>query len=72
MVYVLSCFSTGDPTQQDMDIILLLSQRAYYVAKWAILYKYPFLQFTFPQWRGGGIQIDFSSLQAFVVATAQL
>ena len=25
-------FSTGDPTQQDMDIILLLSQRAYYVA----------------------------------------
>lgn len=24
---------TGDPTQQDMDIILLLSQRAYYVAR---------------------------------------
>ena len=24
---------TGDPTQQDMDIILLLSQRGYYVAK---------------------------------------
>jgi hypothetical protein len=24
---------TGDPTQQDMDIILLLSQQAYYVAR---------------------------------------
>lgn len=24
---------TGDPTQQDMDIILLLTQRAYYVAR---------------------------------------
>ena len=24
---------TGDPTQQDMDIILLLSHTAYYVAK---------------------------------------
>ena len=24
---------TGDPTQQDMDIILLLTQRAYYIAK---------------------------------------
>ena len=24
---------TGDPTQQDMDIILLLSQHAYYVAR---------------------------------------
>jgi len=25
---------TGDPAQQDMDIILLLSQRAYYVARY--------------------------------------
>ena len=25
--------STGDPTQQDMDIILLLTQKAYYVVK---------------------------------------
>ena len=24
---------TGDPTQQDMDIILLLSQHAYYVGR---------------------------------------
>ena len=24
---------TGDPTQQDMDVILLLSQEAYYVAR---------------------------------------
>ena len=25
---------TGDPSQQDMDIILLLSQKAYYVARY--------------------------------------
>ncbi len=25
--------ATGDPTQQDMDVILLLSRQAYYVAK---------------------------------------
>jgi len=24
---------TGDPSQQDMDVVLLLSQKAYYVAR---------------------------------------
>jgi len=28
---------TGDPAQQDMDIILLLSQKAYYVARYGSL-----------------------------------
>ena len=31
---------TGDPTQQDMDIILLLSQKAYYVAEYVLIYIY--------------------------------
>jgi len=28
---------TGDPAQQDMDIIVLLSQKAYYVARYLLL-----------------------------------